>query len=103
MVVADSSVQCPWHLTKQFSRYVTLLAPDLDEEPPLLELCIADMKDPRFDPKDYTEHEIVLERKPQELRQRVFELAFKTLLHAAPTQVTGSAPAIIRVCRLTGR
>ena len=80
-----------------------MLAPALDEEPPLLELCITDMKDPRFDPKDYTEYEIVLVRKPQELRQRVFELAFKTLLHAAPTQVTGYAPTIIRVCRLTGR
>ena len=69
----------------------------------MLELCITDMKDPRFDPKDYTEYEIVLVRKPQELRQRVFELAFKTLLHAAPTQVSGYEPAIIRVCRLTGR
>ena len=68
-----------------------------------MELYITDMKDPRFDPKDYTEYEIVLVRKPQELRQRVFELAFKTLLHAAPTQVTGYAPAIIRVCRLTSR
>lgn len=39
-----------------------MLAPALDEEPPLLELCITDMKDPRFDPKDYTEYEIVLVR-----------------------------------------
>ena len=31
-----------------------------------MELRITDMKDPRFDPKDYTEYEIVEEEKPTE-------------------------------------
>jgi len=67
LATIDSPVVCPWDLTKQMSNYVTKLAHVSTtcrlahrEEQQLLEYCICDVSDARFDPRKYTIYEITL-------------------------------------------